>query len=143
MSAIIPPLHLPKVFFSIRFVLASLVGGLMTLAASASLAQAPAAPNESVVTARVTGAVLVDATTLGMAPAQPICVLTLSVLSIKAAGALLPAIRATDKTVRAYTKDVGMTRLKGTTVTAALTRQGDERRGSLWLVRLEDFKETP
>jgi hypothetical protein len=116
--------------------------GLLGALSVASFAQAPApvAPNESVVTARVTGAVVVEAASLGIAPAQPLCALTLDVLSVKAAGDVLPAIKATDKTVRVYTKNVDLVRLKGATITAAITLRGDERRGLLWLVRLDDSK---
>jgi hypothetical protein len=114
--------------------------GALSVVSSAQ-APGPAAPNESIVTARVTNAVVVDATSLGMAPAQPLCALTLEVLSVKPGGDLLPAIRATDKTVRVYTKNVDLIRLKGTTITAAITLRGDERRGLLWLVRLDDPKE--
>jgi len=103
-------------------------------------APGPAAPNESIVTARVTSAVVVDATSLGMAPSQPLCALTLDVRSVRTSGDQLPAIRATDKIVRVYTKDVDLARLKGTTITAAITSRGDERRSLLWLVRIEDPK---
>jgi len=103
-------------------------------------APGPAAPNESIVTARVTSAVVVDATSLGMAPSQPLCALTLDVRSTRTSGDLLPAIRATDKIVRVYTKDVELTRLKGSTITAAITSRGDEGRSLLWLVRIEDPK---
>ncbi len=115
----------------------------MTGASAAPPAQspgAPAAPNESIVTACVTNAVIIDSTTLGMAPSQRLCALTLNVLSMKATGDLPSAIRATDKTVRVYTKDVELTRLKDTTITATITLRGDERSGRLWLVRIEDPK---
>ena len=121
--------------------LAGVLSGLTTCASAAP--QAPgalAAPNESVVTARVTDAAVVDSATVGVDPAQPLCVLTLSVLSARTSGDLLPAIRATDKVVRVYTKDVGLTRLKETTITATLTFRGDERNGLLWLVRLDDSR---
>jgi hypothetical protein len=97
----------------------------------------PAAPNESLVTASVTDVEIVDSATLGMQPPQPLSVLTLRLLSVSATGDLPPAVRAAGETVRAYSKDTELTRLKGTTVTAVLTLRGDERGGRLWLVRLE------
>lgn len=122
--------------------LSGLLSGLVTCALAAPQApSAPAAPNESVVTGRVTDAVIVESTSVGIDPAQPLCVLTLSVLSTKTSGNLLPAIRATEKVVRVYSKDVELTRLRETTITAAITFRGDERSGRLWLVRIEDPKE--
>jgi hypothetical protein len=115
---------------------------LLTALSAVPSAQAPgpAAPNESVVTARVTDAVVVDAASLGIAPPQPLCALALDVLSMKAAGGVLPALRDTEKTVRVYTKNVDLIVLKDQTITAAITRRGDERRGLLWLVRVDDPK---
>jgi len=121
----------------------AVLSALVTCASAAPREQAPgvsAAPNESIVTARVANAVVVDASTLGGSPPQPLCVLTLRILSTKATGDLPPAISAKDTTVRAYTKRVELTRLKGTTVTAVLTNKGDERGQQLWLVRIEEPK---
>jgi hypothetical protein len=102
--------------------------------ATAQASPGPIAPNESSVTADVTDVQVVDSATLGMQPPQPLSVLTLRLLSVRTSGDLPPAVPATEKTVHAYTKDPDLTRLKGTTVTAVLTMQGDDR---LWLVRLE------
>ena len=125
--------------------LLGVLGGLIMCASAAPPAPAPAAPaapNESVVMARVIDAVVVDSATLGMQPPQPICVLTLRVLSTATTGDLPPAVRAAGETVRAYAKDPGFVHLKGTTITAALTLRGDEHGGRLWLVRLV-FPGTP
>ncbi len=119
--------------------LLGVLGGLTTCAVAAppgAAPAAPAAPNESIVTAHVTDAAVVDSTTLGIEPPQLLGVLTLDVLSTATSGDLPPAVRAAGETVRAYARDPGLVRLKGTTITAALTLRGDEHGGRLWLVRL-------
>jgi len=125
--------------------LLGVLGGPTTCALAAppgAAPAAPAAPNESIVMAHVTDAAVVDSTTLGIEPPQLLCVLTLDVLSTAASGDLPPAIRTAGETVRAYAKDPGLVRLKGTTITAVLTLRGDEHGGRLWLVRLV-FPGTP
>ncbi|MBP8273819.1 MAG: hypothetical protein KAY59_05275 [Acidobacteria bacterium] len=114
-----------------------LVGLVPGVQASAAQSRGPAAPNQSLVTARVTGAAIVDAASIGGTPPQPLCVLTLRVLSIAAVPDLAAAINDNEKTVRVYTKRTELARLKGTTVTLAIERKGDERGQHLWIVRVE------
>ena len=97
-------------------------------------AMAPAAPNESVVTAQVLDAVIVESSTLDMLPQQPLSTLTLKLLLVKpveGAGNFLHG--KTGETIRAYSKDLSLVGLKGTTVTATVSFRGDERGGSFWV----------
>lgn len=116
-------------------VLAAAVLGLVRCAAGAPPAGGPAAPNQSTVTAEVVDAAVVDSSTLDIAPAQPLCLLTLRLLSIRAVEGFPDALHGrSGETIRALSRDVGLVGLKGRTVTASLSLRGDERSGRFWVV---------
>ena len=93
------------------------------------------APNESTVTAYVSDASIVDATTLDMQPSQPICVLTLEIQFVKNdPNELAAIIKTTDKTMRVYTKDLSLTRLKNVIIVATIENSGSNK---FWLTSFE------
>ena len=96
---------------------------------------APSAPNESRVTAEVLDASVVDSSTLGIAPAQPLCVLTLKLLSVRPVGDLLNVLDGrSGETIRALSKDPSLAGLTGQTVSLHVSRRGDERSRAYWIV---------
>jgi len=94
---------------------------------------APAAPNEIVVKVQVLDAVIVDSLTLNISPQQPLCVLTLKLLSVNQVGDLDFLYGKSGETIRAYSKDLSLADLKGNIVAVTLSFRGDERGGSFWV----------
>jgi len=95
---------------------------------------APAAPNESVLTAQVLDAVIVDSLTLNISPQQSLCVLTLKLLSVRSVGDLQNFLHGKSReTIRAYTKNLSLLGLKGKTVIATVSFHGDEWGGRFWV----------
>jgi hypothetical protein len=98
----------------------------------------PPAPNGTVVTARVTDARIVKSTTLGIEPEQPICLLTLVIISSKASKGLVPALSAggaANAPIQVYSKE-DLVSLKGGRLTALITRRGAGRAARLWVVEV-------
>jgi hypothetical protein len=122
----------------------SLAGAAVLLAASAACVQtarsapgsgAPVAPNRAEVTAEVLDATVVDSSTLSIAPPQPLCVVTLRLVTIASAPDRPNVLGArSGDTIRALSKDVGLTALKGKTISATLSVRGDERHARVWVV---------
>ena len=110
-------------------------GGFGPADAQPPRSPAPVAPNESAVTAKVLSAVVVDSTTLNMSPSQPLCVLTLTILTVG------PSVGRGDDlvhgragtTVTAYSKDLSLAASNGTIIAARLSYGGDERGGGFWV----------
>ncbi len=97
---------------------------------------APAAPNEGTVTAEVLDTAVIDSSTVGIAPSQPLCVLTMRLLTVSAVNDVPNTVHAgAGQTVRAYSKDVSLAGLKGRTVSGRLRFAGDERGGRFWFRR--------
>lgn len=95
------------------------------------------APNETVLSARVLAATVVDATTLGMEPPQPILVLTLEVLSAR--GDALPRVQpGTPLRLEVLTKDTALAATKGSTITASVSQSGGPNSPThYWLIRVQ------
>jgi hypothetical protein len=94
----------------------------------------PAAPNEGTITGQLLDVTIIDSSSVGIAPSQPLCVLTVRLFSVSAVSGVPNAVNATaGQTIRAYSKDVSLAALKGHTVTGDLTFSGDERGGRLWI----------
>lgn len=76
----------------------------------------PSAPNEGAITAEVLDAAVIDSSSVGIAPSQPLCVLTLRLLTVNPVGDVPNAVDArAGQTIRAYSKVVSLARLKGRT----------------------------
>lgn len=101
----------------------------------------PPAPGGWVVSARVTDAVVVESTTLGIEPSQPICVLTLVVTSSEGSGDLRPADGRAGETIQVYSKDTALVALRGGSLTASIVLRGAGSAARLWIVQL--IKSTP
>jgi hypothetical protein len=94
----------------------------------------PAAPNEGAITGELLDVTTIESSSVGIAPSQPLCVLTVRLLSVSAVSDVRNAVNArAGQTIRAYSKDVSLARLKGRTVTGRLTFSGDERGGRFWI----------
>jgi hypothetical protein len=120
----------------------TILAALSTPAVTALQAPAPAAPNESAVVADVLDAVVIPASSVGIRPEQPLCVLTLRLRSVAPVPGVLDALAGrAGETVRAYSKDVALTALSGKRVTGTLSLDGDERNGRLWVRTLSASRE--
>jgi hypothetical protein len=121
----------------------TILTALSTPAVTTALqAPAPAAPNESAVVADVLDAAVIPASSVGIRPEQPLCVLTLRLRSVAPVPGVLDALAGrAGETVRAYSKDVALTALSGKRVTGTLSLDGDERSGRLWVRTLSASRE--
>jgi hypothetical protein len=99
---------------------------------------ASAAPNATIVSGRVLDAIVVESTTLGIEPPQPICVLTLSVTASETPRDRLAAESGAGGALRVYAKDTTLTSLKGGSLKASVALRGDGRSERLWLVQVID-----
>ena len=106
---------------------------------------APSAPNEGAITAEVLEAAVIDSASVGIAPSQPLCVLTLRLLTVSPVADVPNAVDArAGQTIRAYSKVVALAGLKGRTVSGRITFSGDERGGRFWVRTLSaTSKESP
>jgi hypothetical protein len=94
----------------------------------------PSAPNEGAITAEVLEAAVIDSASVGIAPSQPLCVLTLRLLTVTPVAEVPITVDArAGQTIRAYSKVVSHARLKGRTVSGRITFSGDERGGRFWI----------
>jgi hypothetical protein len=117
-----------------RLIARCVIGFLALLVASPSWAATPVAPNESIVTAEVLDATIVDSASLGIAPPQPLCVLALKLTSIASTighGAVSQAQIGT--TITAYSKDLSLESAKGMTVRALMSYGAAGRDGRYWV----------
>ncbi|HEV8615426.1 MAG TPA: hypothetical protein VGU22_08010 [Methylomirabilota bacterium] len=113
-----------------------------TTLTAAFQAPAPSAPNESAVIADVLDVAVIPASSVGIRPEQPLCVLTLRLRSVTPVPGMLDALAGrAGQTVRAYSKDVTLAALSGKRVTGTLTLDGDERSGRLWVRTLSASRE--
>lgn len=92
---------------------------------------APLPDNETIVSAEVVEAKVVDSTTLNIQPKQPIVVLRLRLLSVEASTSSLLNHKP-GEIITVYSKESAAAELSKQRVVATLSLRGDERGGSLW-----------
>ncbi len=115
---------------------------LATLAFAASLARpsmlaqgAPVAANASEVVAQVEEVVTVTSDSLGIAPPQPIWVLTLRVTAVRDIGSL-PAPVHVGESAKVYSRDPRVEALRSQVITAEVTLRGAAASERLWLTKV-------
>ena len=104
-------------------------------ATSSSVFSAPMAPNESTITADMVNlATIVDSSTVGILPIQPLCVLVLKLLDVNSptTASSVPGAEA-GETITAYSKDLALATAKGMRLAGQLTYRGNVRGGSFWV----------
>ena len=116
------------------FILAALIVSMHLIRLQPALA-VPALENESVVVAEVLERTIVDASALGIEPAQKLWRFRLRVLSVESvAGSenFLPGQEG--KTIEVYSNEANAPAGEATRVTVRIRFQGDERVGRYWIV---------
>jgi hypothetical protein len=123
-----------------QFILAALLVFLHVIRLQPALA-VPAPENESVVVAEVLERTIVDASVLGIEPAQKLWRFKLRLVSVEsAAGAENFLDGQAGQTIEVYSNEVNAPAATAKRVTVRIRFQGDERAGRYWIVETIDTR---
>lgn len=123
-----------------QFIIAALIVALPVICLQPALA-VPAMENESVVVAEVLERTIVDASALGIQPAQKLWRFRLRVVNVESvAGAENFLSGQEGKTIEVYSNEVNAPAATEQRITVRIRFQGDERVGRYWIVSIIETK---